>query len=65
MCFLSPQARPEVKIQNSGTAIRIEDVQALLLWVLADGQSPAWAFVKVKGFCGLRASLHGSCPGGI
>lgn len=41
------EARPEVDI-TSTSPIRISDVQALLLWVLADGVMPSWAFVKHK-----------------
>ncbi|KAL0029787.1 hypothetical protein WJX79_011038 [Trebouxia sp. C0005] len=41
------QARAEVQMHTPST-IRIRDVQGLLLWVLADGMSPRWCFVKNK-----------------
>lgn len=40
------QAKPQVDITKT-SPIRISDIQALLLWVLADGIMPTWAFVKV------------------
>lgn len=40
------QARAEVQLLSS-RAIRLLDVQGLLLWVLADGMNPNWCFVKV------------------
>jgi hypothetical protein len=42
------QARPEVQLTQRGASITVADVQALLLWVLADGNNPKWAFVQVR-----------------
>lgn len=42
------QARPEVQLTQRGASITVADVQALLLWVLADGNNPKWAFIKVR-----------------
>ena len=32
---------------NYAQAIRMPDVQGLLLWVLGEGANPTWAFVQV------------------
>ena len=40
-------ARASVELRRE-RAIRLEDVQNLVLWVLAEGSSPRWAFVKVR-----------------
>ena len=44
---LTLQARAEVQMYGPG-AIRLLDVQGLLLWILADGMNPRWCFVKVR-----------------
>lgn len=44
---LTLQARAEVQMHGPG-AIRLLDVQGLLLWILADGMNPRWCFVKVR-----------------
>jgi hypothetical protein len=41
------QASAKVTVQPSGS-IRLSDVQALLLWALADGVSPKWAFIEAR-----------------
>ena len=41
------QARADVRL-NYTHAIRMPDVQALLLWVLGEGANPQWAFVQVE-----------------
>jgi hypothetical protein len=46
--LLCMQARPEVQVVQRGGTITVADVQALLLWVLADGTNPKWAFVRVS-----------------
>ena len=40
------QARAGIQI-DYGHPIRIPDVQNLIMWTLADGASPQWAFLKV------------------
>lgn len=40
-------ARASVELRRE-RAIRLEDVQNLVLWVLGEGSSPRWAFVKVR-----------------
>ena len=43
------QAKPALVVTQKGP-IRVPDIQALVLWVLADrkeGKNPGWAFVKV------------------
>jgi len=40
-------------VQASGS-IRLSDVQQLLLWTLADGVSPKWAFIQAR-------ALRGAC----
>lgn len=45
------QARPEVQIVQRGGSITVADVQALVLWVLAEGANPKWAFVRVSIAC--------------
>lgn len=54
---------PSVELMQQ-TAIRISDVQELLLWVLADGLRTSWALVKVgsppPSTTGARAALP--CP---
>jgi hypothetical protein len=52
-----PGARAELEVhtdrhfKHGQTALRVKDVQGLLTWVLGEGQSPAWAFVKNKPLC--------------
>ena len=41
-------ARASVEQLRRERAIRLEDVQNLVLWVLGEGASPRWAFVKVR-----------------
>ena len=41
------QASAKVTVQPSGS-IRLSDVQALLLWTLADGVNPKWAFIEAR-----------------
>jgi hypothetical protein len=55
------QAVPDVTI-TAKSAIRQIDVQALVLWVLGDGQSPRWVFVKViyVALC-LTHPIEGEC----
>lgn len=75
-CMHVAQGRPEVRIVRPESSIKIADVQALLLWVLSEGQNPAWAFVKVSGnsisrrlgnpgsylpFCGGGRSIRNIC----
>ncbi len=51
LCTLDAvQASAKVTVQPSGS-IRLSDVQQLLLWTLADGVSPKWAFIEA---CVLR-----------
>lgn len=45
------QARPEVQVVQRGGSITVADVQALVLWVLAEGQNPKWVFIKVSILC--------------
>lgn len=40
------QARAGIQI-DYGHPIRIPDVQNLIMWTLADGTNPHWAFLKV------------------
>lgn len=40
-------ARASVELRRE-QAIRLEDVQNLVIWVLGEGSSPRWAFVKVS-----------------
>ena len=40
------QARAGIQI-DYGHPIRIPDVQNLIMWTLADGTNPQWAFLKV------------------
>ena len=40
-------ARASVELRRE-RAIRLEEVQNLVLWVLGEGSSPRWAFVKVR-----------------
>eukprot|EP00897_Mesotaenium_endlicherianum_P004139 jgi/Mesen1/3753/ME000205S03012 len=50
-----PQARAEIVLpEPTGEAakIRLQDVQALLLWLLGDGGNPKWVFVKNKPLVG-------------
>ena len=54
------QARAEVQLLSS-RAIRLLDVQGLLLWVLADGMNPSWCFVKVcdsPAVCSCKLITH-------
>lgn len=53
-CLCTAQARPEVQIVQRGSTISVADVQALVLWAVAEGQNPKWAFIKVGSSC--RAS---------
>lgn len=55
-CMHVAQGRPEVRIVRPESSIKIADVQALLLWVLSEGQNPAWAFVKVSEKFKLKAA---------
>ncbi len=48
------QARAEVRL-NYMHAIRLPDVQGLVLWVLGEGASPQWAFVKVMAAHSMHA----------
>ena len=41
------QAHAEVKL-TPNARVRIADVRDLVLWVLADGANPSWAFIKVR-----------------
>lgn len=43
--FSLSQARASVEVATDRT-LRLSDIQALLLWVLADGINPRWAFLK-------------------
>ena len=45
--FYGEGARASVELPRE-RAIRLEDVQNLVLWVLGEGASPRWAFVKVR-----------------
>ena len=48
LCTLDAvQASAQVTVQPSGS-IRLSDVQQLLLWTLADGVSPKWAFIQAR-----------------
>jgi hypothetical protein len=49
------QAKAEVRL-NYAQAIRMPDVQGLLLWVLGEGANPTWAFVQVPLFDTLASS---------
>lgn len=45
------QVRPELVIKHHVQPIGIQDVQALVLWTIADfreGSNPKWAFIKVS-----------------
>lgn len=42
------QARAKVEIKKE--SVRLNDVQQLLTWVLGDGMSPTWAFIRVRGY---------------
>lgn len=61
-----PQARASVEVATD-RPLRLADIQALILWVLADGINPRWAFLKhnhlihrvlVVGVPGLGADLY-------
>ena len=43
----APQGRASIQLQYVKVP-RLPDVQNLLLWVLGEGQSPQWAFVRVR-----------------
>lgn len=43
-----PDARAAIELRHDGEALRVLDLQGLLLWVLGDGMSPKWAFVRNK-----------------
>lgn len=40
------QAHAEVQLADNAR-VRIADVRDLVMWVLADGSNPSWAFIKV------------------
>lgn len=44
------QARAGIQI-SYGQPIRVPDVQNLIMWTLADGANPQWAFLKVSFTC--------------
>ena len=44
------QARAGIQI-SYGQPIRVPDVQNLIMWTLADGANPQWAFLKVSLTC--------------
>ena len=45
---LKMQARAGVEIKEKDKAIRLGDVQGLVLWVLGEYTSPRWVFIKVR-----------------
>jgi hypothetical protein len=53
-----PQAPPEVLVQAKSD-ISLQDVQALVLWVLTDSVAcPKWVFVKVRSRSAIGHSSH-------
>ncbi|KAK9835492.1 hypothetical protein WJX74_001422 [Apatococcus lobatus] len=42
-----PEAHAEVQLA-ANTRVRVADVRDLVMWVLADGSNPSWAFIKNK-----------------
>ena len=41
-------------------AIRLVDVQSLVLWTLAEAINPRWIFLKVPVYCMVHAIMHES-----
>ena len=58
MCASLLQACASVQPVNPTASLRMKDAQGLVLWVLADGANPRWAFVKVRP----PACAPTSCP---
>ena len=41
-------AKAAIELRHNGEPLRVLDLQGLLLWVLGDGMSPKWVFVRNK-----------------
>ena len=63
--LLPLQASAAVEVYPEQGPIRLADVQNLVLWVLGEGASPRWCFVKVRWarWAALGALVWAGCAG--
>ena len=58
------QARADIQI-DYGHPIRIPDVQNLIMWTLADGTNPQWAFLRVNHTIPNHCACFSHSSGGL